>query len=71
MRIVWTFGLAVAAWSVTANAYGDTQEQHIGESIVIDAPPETVWAVAGDFALLSNAYQAGLQNLKKVVESAR
>ena len=47
--------VAVALCSNT-HAFGEAQEQRIAESIVIDAPPAAVWAVAGDFAHLDRWY---------------
>jgi mxaD protein len=56
MRTILMLAVAVTAWSTNANVFADAQEQHIGESIVIDAPPDAVWAVAGDFARLDRWY---------------
>lgn len=39
---------ALFAWSVPAGA-ADAPELRVEHSIIIDAPPEAVWAVAGDF----------------------
>ena len=50
--------LATVAVALCSNtqAFGEAQEQRIAESIVIDAPPAAVWAVAGDFAHLDRWY---------------
>ncbi len=56
MRAVSMFLSALAACAVAGNAFGQAQEQQISESIVIDAPPDAVWAVAGDFARLDRWY---------------
>ena len=50
--------LATVAVALCSNtqAFGEAQEQRIAESIVIDAPPDAVWAVAGDFAHLDRWY---------------
>jgi mxaD protein len=56
MRKVLTLVVAVAAWCIHGSALAEAQEQHIAESIVIDAPPDAVWALAGDFAHLERWY---------------
>jgi len=56
MRTFLTLATVAVALSINAQAFGEAQEQRIAESIVIDAPPDAVWAVAGDFAHLDRWY---------------
>jgi mxaD protein len=56
MRTFLRLAAVAVALSINAQAFGDAQEQRIAESIVIDAPPDAVWAVAGDFAHLDRWY---------------
>ncbi len=56
MRTISTVVAMFAASIIGTDALAEAQEQHIGETIVIDAPPDAVWAVAGDFAHLERWY---------------
>ena len=47
---------ATMAFGLNTDVFAQAQELHVGESIVIDAPPDAVWAVAGDFAHLDRWY---------------
>jgi len=47
---------ALAIAVMPALAAAEAQEQRIEHSIVIDAPPEAVWEVAGDFVGLNRWY---------------
>ena len=46
--------LALAAAPLAAHA--EAQEQRVEKTIVIDAPPDVVWAIAGDFVGLPRWY---------------
>ncbi len=53
-RIAWTGTLLLAIAPVPVQA--EATDQHIEHSIVIEAPPDAVWAVVGDFVGLNNWY---------------
>ena len=56
MRTIATLIAMLAGLAIGTDALAEAQEQHIGETIVIDAPLDSVWAVAGDFAHLERWY---------------
>lgn len=47
---------ALAAGALPALALAEAKEQRIEHTIVIDAPPEAVWEVAGDFVGIDKWY---------------
>ena len=53
--IRWGAALVLAVLPVLAHA--EAKEQTVEQTITIDAPPETVWAIAGDFVGLPKWYQ--------------
>jgi uncharacterized protein YndB with AHSA1/START domain len=56
MRTLATYGAALLVAIAPALAQAEAQEQRVEKSITIDAPPETVWAIAGDFVNLPRWY---------------
>ena len=56
MRSLATYAAAILLAAVPALARADAKELYVEKSIVIDAPPEVVWAIAGDFVGLPRWY---------------
>jgi mxaD protein len=51
-----TFAAAVTLAAAPLIAHAEAQEQRVEKSIVINAPPDAVWAIAGDFVGLPRWY---------------
>ena len=56
MRTVLAITLALLGLVPASEVLAEAQEQSVVQTIVIDAPPEQVWAVAGDFVGLDKWY---------------
>jgi mxaD protein len=56
MRTLAVYAAAILTAAAPALARADAQEQRVEKTIVIDAPPEAVWAIAGDFVGLPRWY---------------
>ena len=56
MRTFAAVLLLTLAFGVAQHARAQAQEQRIAESIVINAPPDVVWEIAGDFVGLDRWY---------------
>jgi mxaD protein len=48
-KLIGSVSIAVIGLSVAGGAFAEAKEQTITHTIVIDAPPDVVWAMAGDF----------------------
>jgi mxaD protein len=51
-----TFAAAFLLTAAPLAAHAEAQEQRVEKSIVINAPPDAVWAIAGDFVGLPRWY---------------
>jgi mxaD protein len=55
-RYLATFVVAASAIFIAPLALAQAKEQSVLQTITIDAPPETVWSIAGDFVGLDKWY---------------
>lgn len=56
MKRTWMIAALAATAASPSLALADAKELHVEHHIVIDAPPEAVWEVAGDFVGLDKWY---------------